>query len=109
MQTILTTGVSYSQLLEDLRAIIRHEVTTHGPAPADTSEAPVPELLTVREAAALLDICPQSIHEYARRGLVIKHRLGGRVYLKRSELLDSLQSQSRTIKPAKKGGVRRGE
>ncbi|UOR06221.1 helix-turn-helix domain-containing protein [Hymenobacter aerilatus] len=106
MQTILTSGVTYSQLLDDLRAIIRHEVSSSGPA-VPTDIATGPELLTVREAAALLDICQQTVHDFARRGLITKHRLGGRVYLKRSELLASLQRQHRTAKPAGKGGTRR--
>jgi hypothetical protein len=101
MQTVITTGVLYSQLLEDLRNIIRFEVQSHTPTPPAADDAG-PELLTVRDAAALLDVCPQSIHEYSRKGLLRKHRLGGRVYLKRSEVLASLQSQQRTLKG--KGG-----
>ncbi|GAB2963632.1 hypothetical protein GCM10027048_35890 [Hymenobacter coalescens] len=103
MQTILTTGVAYSQLLEDFRAIIRHEVKTNTPVPPAADDAG-PELLTIRDAAALLDVCPQTVHDLARRGLLCKHRLGGRVYLKRSEVLASLQSQQRTLKG--KGGKR---
>lgn len=101
MQTVITTGVPYTQLLDDLRAIIRHEVATNTPTPSPVEDAG-PELLTVRDAAALLDVCPQTVHDLCRRGLLCKHRLGGRVYLKRSEVLASLQSQQRTLKG--KGG-----
>lgn len=108
MQTILTTGVSYSQLLDDLRAIIRHEVSAHGPAPAETSEAAGPELLTVRDAATLLDVCPATIHDWKRRGMLPYHKIGGRSYLKRTDVLSALQAHQRTAKPAKKGGAGRG-
>ncbi|MBG8554948.1 helix-turn-helix domain-containing protein [Hymenobacter guriensis] len=108
MQTILTTGVTYSQLLDDLRAIIRHEVTAQGPASAETAEAASPELLTVRDAATLLDVCPATIHDWKRRGILPYHKIGGRTYLKRADLLNALQAHQRTAKPTGKGGARRG-
>jgi excisionase family DNA binding protein len=107
MQQVILNGIEAGALLEQMRAIFRYELGQFAPTIV-TSDAAAPELLTVREAAELLDICPQTVHDMARRGLLVKHRLGGRVYLKRSELLASLQSEQRTTKPAKKGGVCRG-
>ncbi|WP_022823456.1 helix-turn-helix domain-containing protein [Hymenobacter norwichensis] len=107
MQTILTSGVTYSQLLDDLRAIIRHEVSSSSPA-APTDTASGPELLTVREAADFLNVCPQTIHDWKRRGMLLYHKIGGRTYLKRVDVLNALQGHQRTAKPAGKGGTRRG-
>ena len=53
MAIIITQGIEYQQLLEDLRALIRFEMQT---APTTTA-APQPagdELLTIKEAAAML-------------------------------------------------------
>jgi excisionase family DNA binding protein len=87
LSTIITQGVGYPQLLDDLRAIIRHEV---GQVTATIPLAPATEeLLTVRQAATLLDVCVATIHEWKRRGLLGYTRLGGRVYLKKAEVLSA--------------------
>jgi excisionase family DNA binding protein len=88
LSTVITCGVGYPQLLDDLRAIIRHEV---GQAQAAATPAPATEeeLLTVRQAATLLDVCVATIHEWKRRGLLAYTRLGGRVYLKKAEVLSA--------------------
>lgn len=88
LPTIITCGVSYTQLLDDLRAIIRHEVAQ---AQAAALSAPVAEdeLLTVRQAATLLDVCVATVHQWKRRGLLAYTRLGGRVYLKKADVLSA--------------------
>ena len=98
MEPFFLTPVPYAQLLEDVRAIIRHEHTQRA-APAATAEAgDTPDLLTVQQAAELLDVCPQTIHEWKRRGLLTYHKMGRRTYLKRAEVVAALQSERRTAK-----------
>lgn len=105
---IITSGVAYSQLLDDLRAIIRHEVSVAGPAPAGAALPDSgPELLTVREAADFLNVCPQTVHDWKRRGMLPYHKIGGRTYLKRADVLSALQAHHRTTKPAGKAPARR--
>ncbi|WP_375438142.1 helix-turn-helix domain-containing protein [uncultured Hymenobacter sp.] len=99
MQTVITSGVAYAQLLEDLRALIRHELNlthTAGVVPAPAGEAE--ELLTIKQAATLLDVCPQTVHEWKRRGLLPYHKMGGRTYLKKADVLAALKGQQRTLK-----------
>lgn len=63
MEPFFLSPVPYAHLLEDVRAIIRYE-TTQRPAPtAPVGAAGAPDLLTVQQAAELLDVCPQIIHE----------------------------------------------
>ena len=100
---VITTGVAYSQLLDDLRAIIRHEVSVAGAAvPAPAAADAGPELLTVREAADFLNVCLQTVHDWKRRGMLPYHKIGGRTYLKRTDVLGALQAYQRTVKPAGK-------
>ena len=102
MESVVFSPVPYAQLLEDVRAIIRHEANLR-PAPAPgTPDAPATDLLTVQEAAELLDVCPQTIHEWKRRGLLTYHKMGRRTYLKQAEVLAALQSEKRTAKPGAK-------
>ena len=100
MEPFLLSPVPYAQLLEDVRAIIRHE-TAQPPAAIASPDAGA-DLLTVPEAAELLDVCPQTIHEWKRRGLLTYHKLGRRTYLKRAEVLAALQSERRTVKASAK-------
>ncbi|MFD2786262.1 helix-turn-helix domain-containing protein [Hymenobacter rubripertinctus] len=97
MQAVIPVGVEYAQLLEDVRAVVRHELTNRATATA-TEATPVDELLTVREAAALLDVTQQTVHEWKRRGLLKYHKLGQRTYLKRADVLSALQGHQRTTK-----------
>ncbi|WP_310390970.1 helix-turn-helix domain-containing protein [Hymenobacter sp.] len=102
MQTIITTGVSYAQLLEDLRALVRYEIH-QGPAASahSSSSHETEQVLSVPEAAKMLDICLQTLHDWKRRGLLPYHKLGGRTYLKRSDVLAALQGHQRSPKGGK--------
>lgn len=93
----------YAQLLEDVRAVIRHELHHAPAAPAGPPLAPADELLSIREAAALLGVTVQTVHEHKRRGLLKYHKLGSRSYIKRADVLAALQPQQRTTKPSKAG------
>ena len=102
MQAVILTGDNYAQLLEDVRAVVRHEIQ-HA-APAAPVPAPADELLSVREAAALLGVTVQTVHEWKRRGLLKYYKLRSRSYLKRADVLAALQGHQRTVKSGKGGG-----
>jgi excisionase family DNA binding protein len=103
MQAVILTGDTYTQLLEDVRAVVRHELQNAPAAPTAGAGPAADELLTIREAAALLDVTVQTVHEWKRRGLLHFHKLGSRSYLKRGEMLSALTAQRRTTKPSKGG------
>lgn len=104
MQTIITQGVAYQQLLDDLRALVRHELTQAQPAAPAGAATPADELLTVQQAAQLLDVSVATIHEHKRTGKLPYTKLGGRTYLKRSDLLSAGTREQRTVKPARAKG-----
>lgn len=79
----------------------RHRPARNRPAPAADTDA-APDLLTVPEAADLLDVRPQTIHEWKRRGLLTYRKLGRRTYLKRAEVLAAPQAERRTAKASSK-------
>jgi hypothetical protein len=45
--------------------------------------------MSVLEPAQLLNVCPQTIHEWKRRRLLKFHKLFGRTYSKRTYLLET--------------------
>jgi excisionase family DNA binding protein len=104
MEAIIPVGVAYAQLLEDVRAVVRHELQHTPPAPTGASPT-VDELLSIREAAELLGVTVQTVHEWKRIGRLRYHKMGSRSYLKRAEVLASLTPQQRTVK-AGKGAAR---
>lgn len=103
LPTVITCGVGYPQFLEDMRAIIRHEV---GQAQATAPPAPAAEeeLLTVRQAATLLDVCVATIHEWKRRGILESRKLGGRVYLSKVQVLSAGTRRQRSEKTGRTRG-----
>lgn len=84
----------FGQLYENLIAAFRHEIGQQqqpiGPTAPDGEK-----LLGVDEAAQLLGICRQTVHDWKRRGLLQFHRLGGKVYFKQSEVVAALSKQTR--------------
>ncbi|TDN38260.1 DNA-binding protein [Hymenobacter sp. UV11] len=107
LPTIITQSVGYPQLLDDVRAIVRHEVS-QAQAASPAAAAAEEELLTVRQAATLLDVCVATIHEWKRRGLLGYTRIGGRVYLKKAEVLGAGTRCRRSGAVAKKRGTKSG-
>ena len=105
MQSMIPVGVDYIQFLNDVRAVIRHELD-HSSVVAEPLVSPSDELLTIREAAVLLDVTVQTVHDWKRRGLLKYHKLASRSYLKRADVLAALQGHQRTSKTGK--GGRRG-
>lgn len=103
MQTIITQGVAYQQLLDDMRAMIRHEMAQAQPAMGATQQ-PIDELLTVQQAAELLDVCVATVHEWKRRGVLAFRKIGGRAYLNRADVLAAGTPQQRTAKPSRTKG-----
>lgn len=100
---LIPIGVAYAQLLEDVRAVVRHELHNVSPAPAGTSTLPSDELLSIREAAEMLGVTVQTVHEWKRRGLLKYHKLGSRTYLKRADVLAALRGYQRSAKTGKGG------
>lgn len=80
------------QLINDVRAVVRDELSQQRTAPiADASD--FEKLLTPEQTAELLGICRQTVFDWAKRGLLVAHRLSRRTFFKRGEVLAALQSQ----------------
>ena len=49
------------------------------------------ELLTPEEAAKFLKCSPETIHNWKKSGKLNYYRIGGRIYFKKSEIINSLK------------------
>lgn len=107
MPTLITAGIDYPQFFDDLRAVIRHELQALAPAAPVGNTPPTDELLSIREAATLLGVTVQTIHEHKRLGRLKFHKLGSRSYIMRGDIMSALQAHQRTVKTGK-GGRRNG-
>lgn len=106
MQQVILSGVPYTQLLDDLRTLVRGEMQNTYSLPVKPEAEPTEQLLTVREVSGLLSVCVQTVHEYKRQGILPFYKISGRTYFKRFEVVAALQGYQRTIKGGK--GIGRG-
>lgn len=98
---LIPIGVAYAQLLEDVRAVVRHELSNAPAANAGPVALPADELLSIREAAEMLGVTVQTVHEWKRRGLLKYHKLGSRTYIKKADVLAALSGHQRSAKDGK--------
>jgi hypothetical protein len=103
-QNILFQVVTPEQLLDSVRAIIRYELAQAYPANGATQQESNDELLTIKEAAELLDVCVATIHQHKRIGLLSYQKIGGRAYIRRSAVLAAGTQHQRSKKPARTKG-----
>lgn len=94
MEQILYS-VPLAELLAHVRTIVREEINA-----VNASRPDGEKLLSVKEVSQLFSpqVTPQTIHNWARDGKITKHRIGGRVVFKQSEVMASLA----TLKKYKK-------
>lgn len=98
--TIITTGIEYAQMLDDLRALVRYEIN-QAPQPTALPAATTEETVTIREAAKRLNVCQQTIHTWKKNGLLVYYKLGSRTYLKWGEVVAAMRGEQRTVKTKK--------
>jgi excisionase family DNA binding protein len=102
-QTVIFQSLTLEQLVDAIRPMIRHEL-----AQAQLAIVPAQpladKLVTVPEAAALLNVSVATIHEHKRLGRLAYCKIGGRTYFKHSDLLAAGTREQRTVKPARTKG-----
>jgi hypothetical protein len=74
--------------IDELGSAICKWMQANGCVPNKENEE---ELFSTKEAALFLKISLQSLSTYTKEGLLTSHHLKGRVYYKKSELLQSLK------------------
>lgn len=72
--------------LEYREYIIRRSLIKPGVAPIDKPKVEYSEWLTVKQVAELLGISEQAVNMRSHRGKLIKHKIGGALRFKKSEL-----------------------
>jgi hypothetical protein len=100
-QSVIPIGVAYTQLIEDFRAIVRHELQTHTPAPATAQNETGKDPRTVRQVADKFGVCVATVWEWARTGKIASHKIGGRTYFFEQEVIAALEKNQRTLKTKK--------
>ena len=105
---LIPVGIAYEQVMADFRAMLRSELNSASPAPSTAQPSLDDELLSIREAAAILGVTVQTVHEHKRLGRLRYHKLGSRSYIKRSDILAALQGHQRSEKQGKGTTARKG-
>jgi hypothetical protein len=88
MQTMMVQNVNLSELLDAVREIVVEEVKKHMKAEA------AERLLSPDAATKLFQpvVSKQTLHKWTKLGLIPSYRIGGRVFYKESEVIQSAKS-----------------
>lgn len=98
--TVVSPGfiiADYAQLLEDMRAMVRHEIQSHkSPTTAAPTTGNNPR--TARQIAEKFGVCLATVWEWAREGKFASHKMGGRTYFFEEEVIAALEKNQRSTK-----------
>jgi excisionase family DNA binding protein len=93
MDKLILSPIELEAFMEAFRVIVRDELQhQHQTEKSD-------ELLTAKEAAALLKISLVTLWQWEKAGRVKKHKIGSRVYFKHSEIMASIENLQPYVKP----------
>lgn len=95
MATVITMGVDYAQLLADLRATIRHEVTQ---ALATTTAAPEVKVGGMELAKKITGLSESRIYALVSGRQIPHSKRGNKLYFNQAELLAWVAAGNRTGK-----------
>jgi len=83
MNQILLTGITPEDFKGMITEVLKEQIPNYLNA---NNQSNSDELLTLSQAAAFLKISKPTLWAYTKEGKLQKHRLGAKVYYKRSEL-----------------------
>lgn len=88
MEQIIYTTLTESELTEIIKECLKSELQQSIP---NTSDAVKEEYLTRKEASGVLRISLPTLHQLIKSNTLTAYRIGGRVLLNKSEVLDSIR------------------
>jgi excisionase family DNA binding protein len=90
MATIITSGISYAQLLADLTAAIRTELASMHPSPAAS-----PEVGGIKLAQEITRLSESRIYALVSARGIPHYKRGNKLYFSRTELIAWVKEGSR--------------
>jgi excisionase family DNA binding protein len=90
---LILSPIELRELMDAVRAVVREELKHQH----ETEQSH--ELLTAREAAKFLKISQVTLWYWVNHGRLQKHKIGGRVYFKHSEIMASIENLQPYVKP----------
>lgn len=90
MQTLILSGITFEQLQESIKGIVRNEIETVISQTVQVQD-PEPSLITRKETANILGISLPTLNEWTKTGLIPAKRIGTRVRYLRSDIYHSLK------------------
>ena len=90
---LILSPIEIGELMDAVRAVVREELKhQHETEQSD-------KLLTEREAVKLLKVTPPTLWKWVNAGRLQKHKIGGRVYFKYSEIMERIENLQPYVKP----------
>lgn len=88
MKRIYLDELEYEELLEGLRKVLQCELQSFVNKSGHEDEDD--DLLTRKDAAALLKVSLPTLHDWVKSGIIPAYRIGSNIRFKKSELIKSL-------------------
>jgi len=92
MNDLFLSPISIYDLEVLIKKCVKSELIEHSPEPKEPEQLNTDnELLTVNDLCRLFGKTKATIHTWKREGIIPFHRISGRVYFKKSEVMESLK------------------
>ena len=93
MDNFILTTIGLEQFQEIIRKIVRKEIVNTSPHPSPAEE----KLISIKEVAKIFNVSKVTLHKWKKKGLIPFYRVSSRIYFKKSELIEALQSNKRIL------------
>jgi excisionase family DNA binding protein len=93
----MTTKQTIELAIDDLRTVFREEFESYFSKildGQDYKDDDSSEFLTTSDAAKFLNVHPNTIYNWAKEGRIEKHSIGRKLHFRKSDLLNSLKSNT---------------
>lgn len=95
MNQILFTNLSAQDLTELISQAVKDSIG--GELNSQPEQKPEEELLSIEDISKIFRVSKVTIHKWKQKGLIPFYKMNRRVYFKRSEVVDALQTKKRKL------------
>lgn len=89
MANMILSGIELPELYEGLRQIVREEISNI------RDETEVEEFIDINEASTIVKKAKQTVYQYCNSGKIPFYKNFGKIYFKKSELLEWINKGAR--------------
>ena len=90
VNSTLFVAMPFDEFTELIQKTIKNELKNSSIIP---QQVPKDDLMSIEEAGALLHVSKVTIHKWKKKKLIQAYRIGRKIYFKRQELIDAINTK----------------